>query len=248
MLTGFDKIYQVLHLSAFIYCYLYKNGLLKEHSLKVMIGFEQINEVLKSNNINITGGFHIGAHECEELPWYNKLGLKNDDIVWIDAMPNKIEEAKRRGIPNVYNALITDTDDKQVTFNIANNVQSSSILELCTHLKEHPDVYYVNQATMKSVTIDTFFQRNGIDARKYNFWNFDIQGAELLALKGATESLKYAKAVYLEVNEKELYKNCALIPELDSFLKTFKFKRVLTQMTPHGWGDALYILDEKMNN
>jgi hypothetical protein len=62
-----------------------------------------------------------------------------------------------------------------------------------------------------------------------------------MALKGATQSIQYAKAIYLEVNEKELYKNCGLITEIDTFLSTYNFKRVLTNMTPHGWGDALYI-------
>lgn len=57
-----------------------------------------------------------------------------------------------------------------------------------------------------------------------------------MALKGATKSIKYAKAIYLEVNEKELYKNCGLIAEIDAFLAQYKFKRVLTNMTQHGWG------------
>ena len=64
-----------------------------------------------------------------------------------------------------------------------------------------------------------------------------------MALKGAIKSIKYAKALYLEVNEKELYKKCGLINEIDTFLFQYNFKRVLTNMTPHGWGDALYILD-----
>jgi hypothetical protein len=63
-----------------------------------------------------------------------------------------------------------------------------------------------------------------------------------MALKGAQETIKYAKALYLEVNEKELYKNCALIGEIDTFLSQYHFKRVLTNMTQYGWGDALYIL------
>ena len=74
-----------------------------------------------------------------------------------------------------------------------------------------------------------------------NFWNFDIQGAELMALKGAIHSIRYAKALYLEVNEKELYKNCGLIGEIDAFLYNYHFKRVITNITQHGWGDALYI-------
>jgi predicted 3-demethylubiquinone-9 3-methyltransferase (glyoxalase superfamily) len=96
---------------------------------------------------------------------------------------------------------------------------------------------------LKSITIDTFFERNQIDASKFNFWNFDIQGAEFMALKGATRSIQYAKAIYLEVNVKELYKNCGLITEIDTFLAQYKFKRVLTNITRYGWGDALYVLD-----
>lgn len=93
----------------------------------------------------------------------------------------------------------------------------------------------------QSITVDTFFERNHLDASKYNFWNFDIQGAELMALKGAIKSIQHVKALYLEVNEKELYKKCALISDIDEFLLTYNFKRVLTHMTSHGWGDALYI-------
>ena len=92
------------------------------------------------------------------------------------------------------------------------------------------------------MTLDTFFERENIDPTGYDFWNFDIQGAELLALKGALQSLRYAKVLYLEVNERELYKNCALISDIDEFLLQYNFKRVLTNMTQHGWGDALYLL------
>jgi hypothetical protein len=209
----------------------------------MLISFEEINKILLSKNINISGSFHIGAHDCEELQFYNNLGLKNEDVVWIDAIPSKVFEAINRGIPNVYNAVITDKDDEEIIFNVSNNVQSSSILEFETHSQEHPSVVYVDKIYQKSITVDTFFERNNIDASKYNFWNFDIQGAELLALKGSIQSIKYAKALYLEVNEKELYKNCGLISEIDMFLSEYNFKRVLTNMTSHGWGDALYVLD-----
>lgn len=209
----------------------------------MLITFEEINKILLSKNISIVGTFHIGAHECEEITFYNDLGLKLEDIVWIDAIPSKVSEAINRGIPNVYNAVITDKDDEEITFNISNNGQSSSVLEFGTHSQEHSWVVYVDKIQQKSITVDSFFQRNNLDASKYNFWNFDIQGAELMALKGATQSIKHAKALYLEVNEKELYKNCGLISEIDTFLLQYNFKRVLTNMTVHGWGDALYILD-----
>ena len=209
----------------------------------MLISFEEISKVLLSKNIHIKGCLHIGAHNCEELYFYNQLGIKPQDIVWIDAIPSKVTEALQRGIPNVYNAVITDKNDEEIVFNISNNGQSSSVLEFGTHSQEHPDVVYIDKIKQKSITIDTFFERNNIDASKYDFWNFDIQGAELMALKGAVQSIKYAKVLYLEVNEKELYKNCGQINEIDIFLSKYNFKRVLTEMTIHGWGDALYILD-----
>jgi len=207
----------------------------------MLISFDKINEILLKNNITIKGALHIGAHECEELSFYYQLNLKNEDIIWIEALIHKVLEAQSRNIPNVYNAIITNEDDKQIIFNVSNNFQSSSILDFGTHKSSYPDIQYLFKFLCETVTIDTFVKRNNIDISKLNFWNFDIQGAELLALKGATESIKYADAIYLEVNDRQVYKNCALISEIDEFLETYSFKRVLTEFTSEGWGDALYI-------
>jgi hypothetical protein len=210
----------------------------------MLITGNEVLEIISKYKIVVNGVFHIGAHECEELTFYNSLGLTNDDVIWIDALDSKVEDAKNRGIPNVYKCLITDKDDKEVSFNVSNNNQSSSVLEFGTHSTEHSWVVYVNKIAEKSITVDTFFNRNNIDCSKYNFWNFDIQGAELMALKGAVKSIQHANILYLEVNEKELYKDCGLINEIDEFLQEYKFKRVLTNMTCHGWGDAIYIKEE----
>jgi len=207
----------------------------------MLIDSAVIQTILDVTNTPINGVFHIGAHDCQELPCYNDWGVSSDNIVWVDALSSKIEQAKNRGIPNMYQAVITDKDDDTVIFHESNNEQSSSVLNLKTHLQEHPWVHYVNNTPMQTITVDTFFKRNNLDASKYSFWNFDIQGAELLALKGATESLKYATALYLEVNEKELYEDCALIENIDTFLREYGFQRMRTEMTRHGWGDALYI-------
>ena len=199
--------------------------------------------ILTANNISISGVFHVGAHECEELPEYvNTLKVPAQDVIWVDAIQEKVGQSISRGIQNVYNAVITDKDDQEVNFNISNNGQSSSVLEFGTHAQVYPWCVYVLQRKQQSITVDSFFERNNLDASKYNFWNFDIQGAELLALKGATKALQHAKAIYLEVNEKELYKNCGLIDEIDQLLSQHNFKRVITEMTEQGWGDALYII------
>lgn len=208
----------------------------------MLITAEELKTVLPHDPI--TGILHVGAHECEEMGLYQSLGVSPDQILWIDAIADKVEEATARGIPNVYHAVISDRDGADVVFHRANNDQSSSILEMGTHLHEHPHVFYVNDIVQKSTTLSSFFATHALNPALYSFWNFDIQGAELLALKGAEEILCHATVLYLEVNEAELYRGCGLIGEMDLFLEERGFKRVLTKMTPHGWGDALYIRDE----
>ena len=51
----------------------------------MLIPFNKINKILIDNNIKITGAFHLGAHDCEELGFYNQLTLSNNDVIWVDA-------------------------------------------------------------------------------------------------------------------------------------------------------------------
>ena len=211
----------------------------------MVLNKKYIIEEIKRYNIKINGVLHIGAHECEEKSFYNKdLHIKNKNIIWIEANPTKVLEAQNRGIKNIYQAIITNKDDKEVMFNVANNFQSSSVLELGTHATEHPDIKYVKDLSFKAktITVKSFFERNKIsNPKKYNFWIFDIQGAELMALQGAKEYIKYAKVLNLEVNTEKVYKDCPLLTDIDAFLSKHHFQRVLIKITKHGWGDALYI-------
>jgi len=213
--------------------------------LFMLIPYHRVQQILSEHHIVIKGAFHLGAHECEELAFYQQLGLSSSDVIWIDAIPQKVTEAQQRGISNVYHAVITDKDNEDVTFHISSNGQSSSVLEFGTHAQEHPWVTYVEDIVQKSTTLRSFVIQHSIDMPKHNFWNFDIQGAELMALKGAGDLIQTAAAIYLEVNEKELYKGCGLIGDLDTLLLEYGFTRVATEMTVHGWGDALYLRQSK---
>ena len=62
-------------------------------------------------------------------------------------------------LPNIYQAVITNEDDKEIVFHVANNFQSSSVLELGTHAKDHPDIKYVSSFIAKTTTIKIIFQK-----------------------------------------------------------------------------------------
>ena len=93
-------------------------------------------------------------------------------------------------------ALITDTDHKKYEFNISNNDGASSSIfkfgELSTgSLSLWPNkkkLSFTNKIYLNSITIDTILKENNIDPNIYNHWNMDLQGAELLALKGSIKS------------------------------------------------------------
>jgi FkbM family methyltransferase len=189
--------------------------------------------------LNINGILHIGAHQCEEIMIYYKCGITPSNIIWIEGNPNIVEFMKKKGIPNLYNILVSDSEEI-VDFIITNNGQSSSILELAEHKKEHPHIHEIARLKLKTMRLDNFFKNNNIDIN-FNFINLDIQGTELKALKSMETYLDKIKYIYTEVNEKYLYENCALIYEIDDYLSKFNFKRVETSMTSHGWGDAFYI-------
>jgi FkbM family methyltransferase len=197
-----------------------------------------LNILINLYNLKIKGILHIGAHTCEELEIYRNNNINDNNIIWIEGNPKLYNDLINRGIRNVYNVLVSDTEEMVDFIITSNDGASSSILELDDHLKEYPNVIEVERIKLKTEKLDNFFKRNNINI-SYNFINIDIQGAELKALKGI--DLSNVDYIFSEVNIKHLYKNCVLINELDEYLKQFRFRRVETVITRFGWGDALYI-------
>ena len=199
-----------------------------------------VDQWIKLCDKNIKGIIHIGANDCEEQCIYDSIGLDKSKVIWLEAIKEKVDQYEKLNY-NIYNLVVSDTDNEVVSFKITNNGASSSMLELDKHKTEHPDIYVVREVELKTTRMDTFIIENNIDINNYNYLNLDIQGAELKALKGFGEYLKYIDFVYAEVNIDTLYKDNALLHEIDAYLETFGFKRKITNMTRHKWGDAFYV-------
>jgi FkbM family methyltransferase len=196
-----------------------------------------LHDLVKKYNIKFKGILHVGAHECEELKDY-EVYLHRNQILWIDALPGKVDICKQR-YSNILieNAVVSDVVET-IRFNVSNNGQSSSMLDFGLHSTFHPSVKYVTCFETETKLLKNILPNYNIN---YNFLNLDIQGAELKALKGMEEYLNNVDYIYTEVNSDYVYKGCALIGELDQYLIQFGLHRVETKWTDCKWGDAFYI-------
>jgi FkbM family methyltransferase len=196
-----------------------------------------LHDLVQKYNIQWKGILHVGAHECEEIIAYEQY-LPRNKILWVEALQDKVDFNKSR-ITNVLieQAIISDKVEI-VRFNRSNNGQSSSFLEFGLHETFHPQVHFVESFFTETKMLNQILPKYNID---FNFLNLDIQGVELKALKGMEEYLLKVDYIYTEVNSDYVYKNCALVEEIDEYLKKFGLERVETFWTDSKWGDAFYI-------
>lgn len=206
-----------------------------------------LHQLLAKYPLTLRGALHLGAHECEERPAYLAAGLSDRDILWVDALAEKVALVRER-LPEarIACAAVAEADGREVRFTVTNNYQSSSILALGTHRQEHPWVVETEVRQLRTVTVDTLLQCLGdygvadFDPERINFLTMDLQGAELLALRGMSALLPQLDAVFTEVNDQHLYVDCALVHELDAFLRPYGLQRVEALWTQNHWGDAFY--------
>ncbi|MCH9750586.1 MAG: FkbM family methyltransferase [Alphaproteobacteria bacterium] len=214
----------------------------KQEKPKISIYFDE----LDSLGIAITGVVHIGAHQGLETTDYLSRGL--DPIALIEANPKHARELSRKygGSDRVFISENAISDQPgEVAFNIASSDQSSSLLNLGVHAKLYPGITYSDQIKVQAQTLDQCLADllpDPADRSRVNLLIMDIQGAELMALRGGVGTLANVEAIQLEVNFEELYAGCPSIWDLDSFLAQHGFVRYKTDTPFHrSWGDALYV-------
>ncbi|MBF0225727.1 MAG: FkbM family methyltransferase [Desulfobacterales bacterium] len=206
-----------------------------------------LENLLQKNSIRPKGIIHIGAHYGQEISKYLKLGASK--IIFIEANPVVFEHLKKniQHVPNVIavNCAITDFCGF-IDLYVTSNDQSTSVLKLKKHSEIYPNIKETHKVKVKASTLDKLIEELNFDYSEFNFLTIDIQGAELLALKGAEKTLDYIDAINTEINFEELYEGCALIGDIDEFLEKFDFKKKNLSTPFHpSWGDAFYIKQKK---
>ena len=203
-----------------------------------------LKNLCSQNKIFPRGIIHVGAYEGKDIKTYQELNISK--IIFIEANPTVFERLKT-------NIAEASTDVQAVNYAISNQDgqvklyvnsmgKSSSILPLKFYRNIYPNIKETHQLTVESKTLDTLLQELGLTPGDFNILNLDIQGAELLALQGATNLLKYIDAVYTKVNYEELYEGCALADKIDEFLAENGFGKIAEATPFHpSWGDAFYV-------
>ena len=198
---------------------------------------------IDSFNMTIRGVVHVGAHYGQEYEEYRKNGI--NDIIFIEPCDAafKTLQAKMIHDPNVilFQCACGEKEGHEDMYvSPGNQGQSNSLLRPKIHQQYYPDIPF-REDWREKVAVrrldDLPFTR-----QRYNLLMMDTQGAEMMVLKGAADTLPHLDYIYTEVNSQELYEGNAMVTELDDFLRRCGFERKATHWVgTQGWGDAIYI-------
>ncbi|WP_193195855.1 FkbM family methyltransferase [Nostoc sp. MG11] len=176
----------------------------------------------------VSGVIHVGANIGQERKLYAKHNL---DVLWIEPIPKIFKKLKNnlKKYPRQqgYQYLVTDRDNEQYEFHIANNNGlSSSILNFDLHKDIWPQISYERSIILQSTTLVSLLDKEDINIVKYDALVMDTQGSELLVLKGAETLLNKFKYIKTEVSDFESYVGCCQIKDIEDFLLKHGFREV----------------------
>ena len=200
-------------------------------------------QVAVNYGIHIRGMIHVGAYDgAREREFYRQLGLRH--AVLIEANPTVFERLQEnyRDFPQftVVNCAILDKNGP-VEFHVTNYDEGNSILKPAKVLDHYDCIKEGSVIRVPGSTLDSLLEERQLLPQWFNCLMIDIQGAESLALKGASQLLHHIDLINTEVNFENLYEGCGQIDELDDLLAPYGFRRVYTCSIHRAWGDALYL-------
>jgi len=200
---------------------------------------------------------HVGAHKGQEALWYQLLLAKQ--VIWIEADPDIYAElntnlkaqarnhifkiiAKLTGLKTMHlpiNVLAAGIDGEELRFHkFNNNGCSNSIFKpssksVNSEPSQTESLYSGEFITMKGFTLDSIISRVLAPSETIRYLVMDVQGAELICLRGATNILESVKAIEIEVSIESHYDGGATLAEIDGYLNGRRFKRLSNPKKNH---------------
>lgn len=202
--------------------------------------------ILAGGGPPVRGVIHVGASGGGEYHLYKAYSVAAQ--VYVEPQPEPYGRlvSRVKGIPGIRTfraACGNVTGTARMNLLKGNESCSSSLLRAKKHLEYHPEYPPDGVIEVPLVRLDDLLRENAVDVSAHNLLVVDVQGYELEALKGGRETLRSMDYVVPEVNREELYESCALVDELDAWMRKAGFRRTETVWDgPNGsYGDALYV-------
>jgi len=168
------------------------------------------------------GILHIGAHLGLEAEEYSSKGKP---VIFIEADPETFKRLEERVSPfqdmRAFNFLLGDEEKIVRFFRASNSSESSSIFEF-SEKNVFQNVSTSNEIDIKMFRLDSRFTSE--DLKEFDHWVIDVQGAELLILRGAGELLKICKTLFVECSTDEFYVGGAKWEEILKFMQLNGYK------------------------
>ena len=197
---------------------------------------------------------HLGAHHGQEVAAYRDAGC--EEVVVVEANPEHCAVLQERfandGRVRVLNYAVAEhsgTARLNVYASRSGDTQSASLLPL-GHFREVGTVKPAGAVEVPAITLDELYERHALDPRTHDLLVVDVQGAELLALRGGARVVPKLSAVLCEVALVELYEGAPLEHVVDTLLSEWGYRRLdslyyeLTDVRGQcypAWGDALFV-------
>ena len=187
---------------------------------------------------NVSGIIHVGANHGQERDFYNQFGL---NVVWIEAIPDVYERLLRniQNLPDqrAYRALLTDKEGEVYSFKVANNGgASSSIFDFDKHAEIWPEIQYEEEIQLTSTTLKNLMSREGLRTSEYQALTMDVEGAELLVMKGAGDLISQFRYIKAEVADFTPRVGSPLTDDLVDFLNAAGFEELIRRPFANGPG------------
>ena len=194
--------------------------------------------------------FDVGSRDCvQSIEFYN--AYPNAKIYAFECNPNTLDICKKNiekykdritlieGAVCDYDGDITfypiDKNETKTTWADGNPGASSLFKSNGTYTVEH---YVQYEIKTKCHRLDTIMKLHNIP--KVDIIWMDLQGAELLALKGLCDFIKDVKYIHAEVSHKEMYSGQVMFKEFHSFMTNNNFI-LKNRLSMCGWQeDAIY--------
>lgn len=214
--------------------------------------------ILKDLPVNII--FDIGAHMGQTAKHYRQL-FKDAKIFSFEPSPESysqlIETSRSLSPIETYNLAVAETSGEKSFYSTSFSAQSSLLKLTDSSVKYYDEAVptAVDSISVKATSLDEFCKSKNIE--KIQICKMDIQGAELLALKGATELLanKAVDLFHLEVCFNEYYQQQALFYQICDFLARYDYRLFGLYNLYHGKnnlalveGDALFLSPSLADN